>query len=81
MIAELVKRGYGDRVLLSHDDPVWAGLLTDNDQARHRAANPHVLTFVSAVVLPALERKGVPPEVIRQMTVDNPRQWLVAGQS
>jgi phosphotriesterase-related protein len=77
MIAELVKRGYGDRVLLSHDDPVWAGLLTDQDQARHQAANPRLLTFVSAVVLPALESKGVAAEVIRQMTVDNPRQWLV----
>jgi predicted metal-dependent phosphotriesterase family hydrolase len=39
------------------------------------------LPFVSAVVLPALDRKGVPPEVVRQMTVDNPRQWLVAGRS
>jgi phosphotriesterase-related protein len=78
MIAELVQRGYGDRVLLAHDDPVWAGLLTDTDQARHQAANPDGLAFVARVVLPALERRGVPPETIRQLTVDNPRQWLTA---
>jgi predicted metal-dependent phosphotriesterase family hydrolase len=33
---------------------------------------------VAAVVLPALQSRGVQPEEIRQMTVDNPRQWLVA---
>jgi phosphotriesterase-related protein len=78
MIAQLVQRGYGDRILLSHDDPVWAGLLTDADQARHKAANPQLLAFVAAVVLPALQSRGMQPEEIRQMTVDNPRQWLVA---
>ncbi len=28
MIVELVERGYGDRVVVSHDDPIWAGLLS-----------------------------------------------------
>jgi predicted metal-dependent phosphotriesterase family hydrolase len=79
MIAQLVQRGYSDRILLSHDDPVWAGLLTDDDQARHKAANPHLLAFVAAVALPALESRGVRPEEIRKMTVDNPREWLVAS--
>ena len=79
MIAQLVQRGYSDRILLSHDDPVWAGLLTDDDQARHTAANPRLLAFVAAVALPALESRGARPEEIRKMTVDNPREWLVAS--
>ena len=77
MIAELVERGYGDRVLLSHDDPVWAGLLTDEDQAAHQRSNPHLLAFVSKVILPGLEQRGLSAETIRAMTVDNPRRWLV----
>ena len=77
MIAELVERGYGDRVLLSHDDPVWAGLLTDEDQAAHKASNPHILAFVSKVILPGLEQRGLSAETVRAMTVDNPRRWLV----
>lgn len=79
MIASLVGRGYSDRILLSHDDPVWVGLLTDEDQARHKESNPRLLTFVSAIVLPALERKGVAAADIRRMTVENPRRWLVAS--
>jgi phosphotriesterase-related protein len=78
MVALLVERGYGSQVLLSHDDPIWAGLLTDDDQARHLQANPSRLAFVSEVVLPGLTARGLSAQTIRQMTVDNPARWLVA---
>ncbi|MCW2909805.1 MAG: hypothetical protein JWL68_4594 [Actinomycetia bacterium] len=78
MIVRLIERGYGDRILLSHDDPVWAGLLTDSQQVQHKVANPLGLAFVSSTVLPALRSRGVSPEVIHQLTVGNPRQWLAA---
>jgi phosphotriesterase-related protein len=77
MICRLVEQGYGDRVLLGHDDPVWAGLLDDEDAARHKASNPDGLAFVSRVVLPGLTRLGLPDDVLRALTVDNPRRWLV----
>lgn len=76
MIAELIDRGYGDRILLAHDDPVSAPLLTDEDQAQHKQANPHLLAFVSEVVLPGLTKRGVGADLIDQLTVRNPRAWL-----
>jgi phosphotriesterase-related protein len=77
MIVRLVERGFGDRILLGHDDPVWAGLLTDDDAARHKAANPRLLAFVSEVVLPGLAERGLTANAVRAMMVDNPRRWLV----
>jgi phosphotriesterase-related protein len=79
MIARLVERGYGDRVLLAHDDPISAPLLADEDQAQHQASNPLQLAFVAKVVLPGLERRGFNADMIRQLTVDNPRIWLIGA--
>jgi phosphotriesterase-related protein len=79
MIARLVDRGFGDRILLGHDDPIWAGLLDDEDAARHQASNPDGLAFVSRVVLPGLEQLGLRDDVLRALTVENPRRWLVGS--
>ena len=76
MIAELVAAGYAHRLVLAHDDPIWAGLLTDEDQRRHLAANPDVISFIPRIALPELRRLGVDETAIRLMTVDNPRAWL-----
>ena len=79
MIALLVERGWGDRVLLGHDDPIWAGLLDDEDAARHLASNPRQLAFVSEVVLPGLAERGLSDPGVRALMVENPRRWL-AGE-
>jgi len=76
MIVRLIESGFADRILVGHDDPIWAGLLTDVDQQRHLAANPQMLQFVARVVLPSLSNHGVSDEVIRLITVDNPRRWI-----
>ena len=76
MIARLVESGFANQVLLSHDEPIWAGLLTDDDQDRHLRSNPDGLTFISKVVLTGLETIGVPADVISGIVVDNPRRWL-----
>ena len=76
MIVALIDAGYHDRVLVGHDDPIWAGLLTDDDQRRHLEANPRVIAFVSEVILPALRGYGVTDELIDTITVHNPRRWL-----
>jgi phosphotriesterase-related protein len=76
MIVALIDAGYDDRILVGHDDPIWAGLLTDADQRRHLEANPRVLAFVSQVIVPALHGYGVTDAVIDQLTVHNPRRWL-----
>lgn len=76
MIVTLLERGYGRQLLLGHDDPIWAGVLSDSDQNRHLESNPQMLAFISEVVLPALAARGVSPEAIRQITESNPRRWL-----
>jgi phosphotriesterase-related protein len=76
MIGKLIEAGFGGQVLLSHDEPIWAGLLTDQDQERHLRSNPDQLTFISKVVIPGLEKLGIPAEVISGLLVDNPRRWL-----
>jgi len=79
MIARLVEGGWGDRVLLGHDDPIWAGLLDDEDAARHIASNPRQLAFVSEVVLPGLAERGLSGPDVHALMVDNPRRWLAGA--
>jgi len=79
MIVRLIERGYADRILLAHDDPISAPLLTDEDQAQHKESNPWLLAFVADVVLPGLDRRGVTADTIRQLTTENPRVWLTGA--
>lgn len=79
MIAELIDLGFGDRVVVAHDDPIWAGLLTAEDQARHVAANPDGVAFIHRRVLPALRARGVTEEAIAAITVGNPARWLTGA--
>jgi phosphotriesterase-related protein len=76
MIGKLIESGFARQVLLSHDEPIWAGLLTDQDQERHLRSNPDGLTFISKAVIPGLEKLGIPADVISGIVVDNPRRWL-----
>ena len=80
MIVELVERGYGDRVVVSHDDPVWAGLLTAEDQQRHVDANPDGISFIHRRVLPVLRERGLDETAVRRIMVDNPARWLVGAE-
>jgi phosphotriesterase-related protein len=76
MLVELIERGYGDRVVVSHDDPIWAGLLTAEDQRRHLEANPDGIAFIHRRVLPVLRDRGVDEAALRRVLVDNPMRWL-----
>ena len=79
MIARLIELGYGDQVVVAHDDPIWAGVLSTEDQARHLAANPHGISFIARVVIPALRERGVPADAIDAITVRNPARWLTGS--
>jgi phosphotriesterase-related protein len=76
LIMALVERGHADRIVVSHDDPIWAGLLTEEDQARHLESNPDLISFIPRVVIPALRDRGLAAADISRLTVDNPRAWL-----
>ena len=79
MIVDLVQRGYGDRIVVSHDDPIWAGLLTAEDQARHIDANPDGIAFIHRRVLPVLRERGLDDAAVHRIMVDNPGRWLLGG--
>jgi phosphotriesterase-related protein len=79
MIVRLVDEGFADRIVLAHDDPIWAGLLTDADQRRHIESNPDRLAFVCRHIIPELRRRGVGDDAIEQMTVTSPRAWLTGS--
>jgi phosphotriesterase-related protein len=79
MIRRLVDLGYADHVVVAHDDPVWAGVLSTEDQARHVASNPYGVSFIARVVLPALRELGVNEDAIHRITVDNPARWLTGA--
>lgn len=80
MIVDLIDRGFGDQIVVSHDDPIWAGLLSAEDQARHLAANPDGIAFIHRIALPGLRARGVSEDGIRAITVTNPRRWLVGDE-
>jgi phosphotriesterase-related protein len=77
MIVRLVEAGHVGRLMLAHDDPIWALLLTDEDQRRHLESNPDRVSFVHRVVLPGLLSRGLTAADIETIMVSNPRAWLV----
>ncbi len=77
MIVRLVEAGHVGRLMLAHDDPIWALLLTDEDQRRHLESNPDRVSFVTRVVLPGLLSRGLTAADIETIMVSNPRAWLV----
>lgn len=73
ILVELVRRGYADRLVLSHDaschlDWVDPALLTALPNWNYLHLHHHVL--------PELRARGVTDEQIRQMLVDNPRRYF-----
>jgi phosphotriesterase-related protein len=75
-VAEMCRRGYADRMILSHD----ASVFSVNTEPQHRARlfpNWHY-NYVSDGVIPALRELGVTEAQIRQMMVENARRILVA---
>lgn len=79
MICRLIEAGYAGSIVVAHDDPIWAGVLSTEDQARHVASNPDGVAFIARVVLPALRERGVTEDAIRAITIHNPARWLTGS--
>lgn len=79
MIVDLIDRGFERQVVVSHDDPVWAGLLTAVDQQRHLDGNPDGIAFIHRRILPVLRERDVPEPTIHRLTIDNPAAWLCSA--
>jgi phosphotriesterase-related protein len=70
-VATMCERGHADRMVLSHDKSYfndWA-----SDEVLATLPNRHYL-HITNDVLPALEERGVTPDQIKEMLVDNPRR-------
>ena len=72
-IVEMVKRGYADRLALSHDCTCWAYYLP-TDQLRRDLMPEHRFSHVCETVIPALLEQGVSQRQIDTMFIDNPRR-------
>lgn len=72
-VAEMVKRGYGDRLTLSHDCWCWSDFFpTEADRAV--LFPEHSYCYVPQTVVPALLEAGVTQGEIDMMQIDNPRR-------
>ena len=73
IVVEMVRRGFADQLVLSHDATCYIDWV---DPALLAALpNWHYL-HIHRDVLPALREQGVTEEQIRQMLVDNPRRYF-----
>ena len=76
-VVELVRRGFAERLVLSHDAACYMDWV---DPALSAAALPNWnFRHIHDTVLPALAEQGVTPEQITTMMVDNPRRFLAGG--
>lgn len=74
VIAELVRRGYAERIVLSHDAACYIDWFSEASRAR---TSPNWnFTHISDDVLPALRARGVTDEQIAAMLVANPRRYF-----
>jgi phosphotriesterase-related protein len=72
-VVEMVKRGYGDRLTLSHDCWCWSDFFpTEAD--RHAAFPEHSYCYVPEKIVPALLEAGISQRDIDVMQIDNPRR-------
>ncbi len=72
-IAELVKRGYADRMALGHDCACWSDYFPSADLYA-KAMPDHHYRHISHKVIPALLEAGVSQADIDSMLIDNPRR-------
>ena len=80
VMTELIKKGYADKMLISHDFIItWLGRpLNLPEEAFPLIANWHP-THLFKNIIPALKQGGATDEQIKAITVDNPRR-LFSGE-
>ena len=73
IVAEMTRRGYADRMVLSHDANCYFDWMDPN--VAGFTPNWHFL-HIENDVLPALRKEGVSDEQIDQMLIANPRRYF-----
>lgn len=77
-VVALVRLGYADRLVLSHDAAFYSHATPPSWRARH-APRWH-MEHLSRTIVPELERRGVSRAEIDRMLIDNPRRLLSPGE-
>jgi phosphotriesterase-related protein len=72
-IAEMIRRGYVDRLALSHDCCCWSDFFPTVDDY-HRAMPDHHYLHIHQKIIPMLLEAGVSQADLDRMFVDNPRR-------
>jgi phosphotriesterase-related protein len=73
-VAELARRGYAEKMVLSHDASCFIDWFSHD--LKMQAVPNWNYTHISDDVLPALRQRGVTEEQIVTMLVDNPRRYF-----
>ncbi len=76
-VVELVRRGYAEQIVLSHDASCYNHHLPDD--IVERSQQDWHFRHIPEAVLPALRERGVTEAEIDQMLVGNPRRILTGG--
>ena len=79
-LADVVRAGAGDRVVVSHDS-VWCmlGNMIPTAMAAELAAVHEPMRFTN-VITPKLLEAGVSQEEIDRMVIDNPRRYFAGSE-
>ncbi|MFG1796462.1 phosphotriesterase [Nocardia sp. NPDC049149] len=76
-VAALCRRGYADRMVLSHDAACFSDWLGPDALEVNARLLPNLRhDYIPAIVLPALREAGVSEADITTMLVDNPRRYF-----
>jgi phosphotriesterase-related protein len=78
-IKTLIKAGYANRILLSHDTFLVSSFFdTLPETAKKKLAedNPYGLLYLNKFVLPRLREMGVSEKIIKSICIDNPRSFF-----
>lgn len=73
-LAELCRRGYADRIVLSHDDMLFLDLMPS--ELLEQLIPHYPYGYVRAEMLPGIRERGVGEEQIETMLVENPRRYF-----
>jgi len=74
-LAALIARGYGDRLVVSHDDAVFSDVRSREVLGR----GDEIYGYVHETALPGLRERGVGEPEIRALLVDNPRRYFAGA--
>ena len=79
VLKELIDRGYGDRIMLSHDFNLRQHRANAGERDTRWQRNPDGYLFVKRQVMPRLIEMGVPEEKVNRLNQHNVRRFFEGG--